>query len=180
MKLDPRYKVETIAANSDRPTLQHVLFTNWQDKPVAVATDGYVLAVVPVEMNDDDVPGLVDYEILRAARKATSVNGYISFALCDEIVKFDSGWTAPRTNGLENLKFPDWERLTEKVFDNPIGRISLVIQPKLLHRVAKVLGSKMVCVSHTGNENMVLVTLREPKGKLEPPFALHMLAHIAQ
>lgn len=71
------------AQDDARPSLAHVLIADsvYADKynlrlpadhnGVAVATDGFMLAIVPVILEDDDVPGLVDPELIKQAAKMT-------------------------------------------------------------------------------------------------------------
>ena len=70
MILAKHYQIEAASSRDDlRPTLKTVNITTYQDKPVAVAADGMIMAVVPIIMQDDDVPGLVPNSHFTAARK---------------------------------------------------------------------------------------------------------------
>ncbi len=71
MKIDPRFKIEKAASKDDsRPVLMKVHLD--AEKQRLEATDSYVLAVVPVELgeNDDATSGFIPHAALALARKA--------------------------------------------------------------------------------------------------------------
>ena len=64
MKINPNYKLEQ-AVDESKPRLAFIHVT----KHHAVATNGYILAVVPAQLEENDTQGWLTSKILKAARK---------------------------------------------------------------------------------------------------------------
>lgn len=84
MFIKREYEIWRAAAQDDaRPALQHVLIVDsaqadkWNiglpagENGLAVATDGFMLAIAPVQLEDEDIPGLVDANLFQEAAKVT-------------------------------------------------------------------------------------------------------------
>jgi DNA polymerase III sliding clamp (beta) subunit (PCNA family) len=97
---------------------------------VACATDGHALAIVPVEMEDGDVPGYVTAEALKKARKAGSVK-------CNGAYEFPDGSTMPRRSELNDASFPDVSRVIPREED--LSSVELTFNADLLHRLARAI-----------------------------------------
>lgn len=72
MQINKKFKIEKcVSTDEERQKLMYVSIEKKAGKGRAVATDGSVLAVVPVALRDDDVPGPITPESLKASRKKT-------------------------------------------------------------------------------------------------------------
>ena len=68
MQIDKRYKIEKAAStDSNRESLQNVFVSRRH----AMATDGRILAVVPVSTDGEDEPGWMSPDALKHARKVS-------------------------------------------------------------------------------------------------------------
>lgn len=112
-----------------------------------VATDGHVLAAVPIRLEEDPgkLSGPVSAEALTRARKLAK-----SAKVCESDVKvstvaytFSDGSTAPRTLPTEGQEFPDWHQIVEgtPTPDAP-GSFELAFDLSLLCNLAEALGDR--------------------------------------
>ncbi len=68
MQIDKRYKIEkAVSTDSNRESLQNVFVS----KRHALATDGRILAIVPVTTDGEDEPGWMSPDALKHARKVS-------------------------------------------------------------------------------------------------------------
>lgn len=190
MRIQTRFLIEFVAAQGGedlhRKALEYVLITTWRDRSVAVAANGFCLAVVPVELDDGDVPGLVHRSVFDAIHEDDKDPdfgrwGTESFALGEHAVTFEDGWTAPRRlkgDIDEDLKFPDFGRL----FDLHIaheGAGAPVFSPKLLRKLQRALGCPFVVIQPGASDVspvLVLAKGAEDDGEVAPPVGFLMPA----
>ena len=207
------------AKEGSRPSLEHILiakakpyeqpnvknetYPEWMVMPlsesnndftngVAIATDGFSLAVVPLELYDEDFPGTIPGELLKEAAQKAAVQGQIYLELReDEIVIPFAGQKNQRD---KNLSFPDVRNIIEDVRNRMAGnerKVDLTIDNVRLNKLLKALGVKttgnpgddrqvsLYSLSKEGQTGMVLVTqqnLRQNK-TIVPPFGLLMEMH---
>lgn len=102
----PKSSAINACASTDpaRPVLNHVFLENGK----LIATDGNVLACVPVEVGPDDTDGLVSVEAIKTARKLAK-NGLPATITCRDNLHFSDGTTMARPNG----NYPDWKIVTD-------------------------------------------------------------------
>jgi hypothetical protein len=146
MNIRVECQVEEACKKDDlRPALAHV----WVERPdakkptegLAVACDGFILAVVPVSLEADDVVGFVPPAALKAARKqAARHSPDAQIALTDQGCRVEStsaSYVYPRNvDGV----FPEWRRVVPKVPDEGGDIPHVALETKLLLRLAKALG----------------------------------------
>ena len=205
------------AKEGSRPSLEHILiaraksyeqpyvtaetYPEWMVMPlgehtdnngVAIATDTFSLAVVPLELYDEDFPGTIPGELLKEAAQKAAVQGQIYLELReDEIIIPFAGQKNQRD---KNLSFPDVRNIIEDVRDRMAGnerKVDLTIDNVRLNKLLKALGVKttgnpgddrqvsLYSLSKEGQTGMVLVTqqnLRQNK-TIVPPFGLLMEMH---
>ena len=66
MEIQRKYKLEkAVSTDDNRPTLTNISITRQH----AVATNGSILAIVPVKFEKDDTPGWLSPVALKLARK---------------------------------------------------------------------------------------------------------------
>lgn len=103
-----------------------------------MATDGHILAIVPVEVSDGDHDGLISVDAMKAARKLqraakgvpiqANVNGKFSISGAGQSAEFD----------LDTGTFPNVDAIIPK-FDGPP---TITLDAELLLRLAKAIETK--------------------------------------
>ena len=69
MQIDKKYKLEkAVSADESRENLQNI----WVSKRHAMATNGKILALVPITFDKDDEPGWMSPDALKLGRKVAS------------------------------------------------------------------------------------------------------------
>jgi hypothetical protein len=117
-------KISSSSKNVTRPHTQHVRF----DNGVLMATDGVILAVVPVRDSDDDFDGLLPNDLIPGS----------SVELGSERVEnMDCGISIVRP---ENVNGPDYVRLFPSEEHEP--EFSVRIDAALLFELAKAICGK--------------------------------------
>ena len=198
MVIERQYKVwlaTCMGKDNERPSLDYVKVVRVGEEPfatgnfinnypqddvsriwdgVAIATNGYVLAAVPVVMDADDVDGLVHWSHIKKAFSVTKVrDGDPSVSLGNEYITLGDGSQWPRFNGTvtDNTVFPDFSTILPDVrpyldSNHGVFHIDAVEMGKVCGAVA----SK--CRSHEPKVRMVLMDdtnaspiLVEPYGK---------------
>lgn len=123
----PRQRIEE-ARDKEKDARRGLAFVHLDAKKSRLeASDGKILAVVPVEGCEGDTSGPVTAEALKMAR---SVNkGHVIGISANGTLKLDTGAEFPRP---EAPTFPDVDRVTP---DPAHARILLGINPELLRRL---------------------------------------------
>src|SRR5688500_20246250 len=102
MKIAKEARIEKLVyprADLGRDALKHVhIEQDGGGKAVAVATDGRMLACVPVELEEGDTPGLVSTEALAQARKLAR-KGEMARLEAHGVPKLPKGAPYPRPDG---------------------------------------------------------------------------------
>ncbi len=142
MKLDPAFKVEKACSRDEsRPVLTAAYLDS--ESSVLVATENsYCLAVVPVEVEEGDVSGLIPAAAFSAWRKASTrhVTALFSANGSVDVRGPDSSSSFPRPEG----QYPDWQRLVARPENEApeVGPIAeFGIDAALLLRLAEALGT---------------------------------------
>jgi len=134
LKMKITHEVEQSAAKSDtRYYLNECAYvTTYLDKPVAIATDGKAMAIVPVVMEDGDTPGFIQADALKKARKLGSVsaNGNLTFP---------DGSTMQRDTK-DGARFPDFTKVIPAA--NSLSDVVLTFDADLFYRLAKAITTK--------------------------------------
>jgi len=137
MKINKTYKLEKVVSKEpSRAALQQVLVDE-KDK-VAVATNGKVMAIVPVELKDGwnrFVNGvrLLPTEAITKARKIAKKNDLARIGLNGGAV-LDDGTEIPTVDHA----FPNWRNILPKDA-NLDGGFSVALDAKLLHDLAEAI-----------------------------------------
>jgi len=134
MKINRKYQIEkTASKDPTRYVLNDpYLDTSEIDKPVLVATDGRMLAVVPVEVLPEDMSGHVPVDAIKELRKDKSgkseinLNGKVEVVNADKITRF----TRPEGT------FPNWKQVVPQGGE----KFTISFNPEMLLRVAQAVG----------------------------------------
>jgi hypothetical protein len=166
MWLDHHYQIEQAVLNDpkyNRPSLCHVNITTWEKEPVAVASDGFILAVVPVFLDEGDVLGLVQANAFKIARKSKIKPPRLF--LREQHVEFPDGTTIPRFTA-EHLEYPNISVVFHDTKPYPV----LAMNTEYLRRLSKALGSDRLYF-YPERTTGVLVSPNQTD-KLIPPFGI--------
>ena len=159
MKFEKRHKIESaVASKKDyREKLQDCYLD--VEKPRLLATDGHILAIVPVETGEHDTTGYISVEALTSQRKATGKKVEHVELACNGSVALPDGRTFPREDyGI----YPN----VDSVLPKPESRnFHVALNADLLHRLADAIGSEVVvlhfdttnplgCISVTGKATL--------------------------
>ena len=133
----PDTKIEQACAKKDS---RYYLLTPWLDStgtPSLVATDGHILARLPVSQCGDDVDGMIPLDAIKATRDKSNVflKGGCSVTLTESSAEMISWQSFPRSNG---ETFPDYER----IFNDHDARnddCDILLDVALLKRLADAL-----------------------------------------
>jgi hypothetical protein len=174
---------EAADLSGDRPVLSQVLFCIRDGKALAVAADGYILAVVPVSaeptvLEDTLIPGYWLADIAKASRKRKLPQVVLTIADGSVTWKEDE----LRRIELSSLPgFPDWEGLLDCGEERVIPH--LAVSAELLDRLGKALGGPQLRVRFHGLDKPVSVeSLHDPeaKGAAMPLFVFWPEMHAPQ
>lgn len=109
----PSTKIEAAAATRD---VRAYINQPWLDveRQRIVATDGHILAIVPIETDEGDASGPIPTEAIKAARKMyRHTPDAMGVFKANGAIAFPNGYTIPRPDGIG--EFPDVDRLVPAV-----------------------------------------------------------------
>ena len=190
MRIDKKFKLWEItklaSLESQRPSLECIFiarvkpneqlevtvedYPEWMVMPmglpnhnngVAIVTDGFILAVVPIIIEDDDVPGVFPGEVLQIASKKASVGNevYIVLKKDEVIIPFLN-----QVNSRPDYTFPDVRNLIEDIRTRHAKdgkKCSLSIDHIRLAKLCKALGVKTLGNPNPPNSSVHLYALSE-------------------
>ena len=150
MIIDPKYKIHLAAAKSDvnRPTLESVYVHRraTTGEPVAVATDGCILVIVPVADPDHEIPAvgepgiLIPPDAIKHVQKK-SLLGCLSVSTDDTPGRVSTvdgrGWALPAVD--PERPFPEYENVVPQI-DRPV-KFRVSFDARLLSKLADAIGA---------------------------------------
>jgi DNA polymerase III sliding clamp (beta) subunit (PCNA family) len=151
MKLNTKCKIES-AASKDKT--RYSITAPWLDidenGAKVIATDGRIMAVVPVQVNETDKSCHLSIDALKASRKGRLASGEIDTS--GEMQQVTGGGAFPRED-LGNA--PNWRQVMpeEKA---PVFTVAL--NPALLARLAEAMGTDAVKLEFTSETSPIRVT----------------------
>lgn len=148
MRIESKYKLESCVSN-ERASLHDILIENGK----AIACDGKIIAIVPIELEEGDTAQKLNPEVLKKGRKLNkkrdvtivlkNVNGTATLENGDTVVNQCSDENYPNYKAV----FPPDE--------NPVIQIALDV--KLLHSLSEGLGSNRVLLTIYDNKHAIKV-----------------------
>jgi hypothetical protein len=156
MKLHKNIKIESAASkDAARKVITETYLDITDGKGQLVATDGRILAAVPVEIEPGDVAGYVSAACLKAARKLSGRSDTASVGL-NGAASFADGSTMPRTVDNPNSQYPNWRQVVAAPYETP----AMVIRfdALLLWNLAQAMGTQGVCLTIAAPDEPIQVT----------------------
>lgn len=154
MKINKHYKLDkAVSTDEMRPILQKIYI----DENVAVATDSKIMAIVPVELNEEDERKvMIDADVLTVARAYPPAEGAeLNIELAEGKVILENRITMPQQ--LQLLKaeemFPDYMSIMPK--GDP--KFSVAINIKDLNRLSNAFGCTKLILGVYGNDKPIRV-----------------------
>ena len=147
MRIERKCLIEKVMSTEEsRYTLTTGMIKERDGKFVVTATNGRVLVVVPVQMEEKDTPGRVTREALALSRLKKNwpkddTKGFVCQIGLNGHQELKNGWKLPRP-GDEMGHFPDIEVVIPK--KGTTRDFVFSIDPKLLLDLAQAMGSKLV------------------------------------
>jgi len=119
MKFDKKYKIQEAATKeATRYAITEVLFEKDDDGARLVATNGRILAVIPVEDADGDVAGFIERATVVEATKGRTnsrPDAQLNLPSSDKaLVHTKAGTVEARRPDAEHLHFPDYRGVIPK------------------------------------------------------------------
>lgn len=141
---------------ANKPTLQHVLVERIEgSRGRLVAANGFYMGIFPVELSEDDVPGMVRADLLPYAASHSEWSGRHDDYVCtcelrEGRIEMPDGSTHPRQ--IEGVDpWPDWRVITTKTREarEELGTIaSIAMDPRLVRRAQFALGNPRYIALH--------------------------------
>ncbi len=153
MQMDQCYKIEKcVSKDPNRENLSNIFVSRRH----AMATNGTVLALVPVTTGAEDTPGLMSPDALKAGRKMTPKAGGSVDVSLNGSQQLRDGTKIPRP---ENCKSPRIFHLLRGAHRDRQYRIG--INATMLKTLADALGSEEVILDFGTQTSAILVTPKQ-------------------
>lgn len=127
----------------------------------AIATDGHILAVVPVTDYQDDSPGVISPEVISEGRKLFKKFSEITFSN-NEKTTLELGGPSFDHPLDETGRFPNWPAVFPAKDEEPVIRIGL--NARLLKTLSDALGTETLELAIYGAKNGIVVTPMRKEG----------------
>jgi DNA polymerase III sliding clamp (beta) subunit (PCNA family) len=161
MKLHKDIKIEkATSTDATRYAINEPYLEIVEGKGTLVATNGMIMSMVPVEIEEGDVEGYVNQEAIKASRKTFKPRDVKTFKASGCIQLFD-GQTFPRNGKARDYQFPKFRQVIPK-FDKPTIKIG--IDATLLARLAEAMGTEGVVLEIQDEFSPILVTPSNSSG----------------
>lgn len=149
MKTIKACKIELAASQDDsRAAIGEPYLEIKDGKGTLVATDGRILALLPVEIDEKDVSGYVTADALKAARK-----GMLQSMDCTaDTLAVHAGPSFPRPT---EHTFLNWRQVVPAEYEKPL--VTIALDAKLLWLLAQAMGTQGVKIVIQANDKPFLV-----------------------
>lgn len=143
------------AAAKDEPKALHGVYYD-ADNKVVVATNGYILAIVPVDADDNDQSGIIPYDVVKESQKAAgrknpavfdmseAGNGTVSFpGKVGKVICDTQDGTFPKYQQIVPEEKHDYtETVPDRKEREQLGTVTITFNVNLLADLAKAMGVK--------------------------------------
>ena len=155
MYIAKRYQLEKAVSNIRKDSMGNIQIRRFRDKIQAIATNGKIIAVVPVELKENETEGQISPESFTFIRKNPA---YKKLTIIDYPIIPDQD---PKPF------LPDYEVVFPK---KPVA-FSISLDIDLLSALSDAIGTNLVTLSFYGDGSAILV---EPYDKTNPAIGLVM------
>ena len=118
----------------------------------AVASDGFIMAVVPAEITDDPLPYpglLIPVELWRLALRITNAKAHLGFTWDGDLITVDGGHLSISGSPVTGT-YPDWQNLLKREAVSGKTHAGFVaFDPSCAARLAAALGPDRPCILRT-------------------------------
>ncbi len=150
---------KAVEKNNFRPALVNVFLDCDEEQAKLVATDGHILAVIPVEATKEEA-GLISPDVLKEARKAAPKKSDQAEVTCNGTLSLPDGRVYPRPE-LQGLKFPTWRAVLPK---NDGHTFTIGLNAALLQRLADALGNDVVALTFNFDAPLGAIAVKGKEG----------------
>ena len=148
MRIDKKYHLDkAVSRDPSRESLQNI----WTSQRHAFATNGRILAAVPIDQERNDTSGWLTPEALKLARRASKASDSIVISLNGQM-NIPGGVTLPRPTV---NRFPHVFRLLRSAFSNRTVRIGL--NASYLKDLADSIGSDEIVMEVAKPDDVILI-----------------------
>lgn len=136
MEIETKYQIEQAASiDETRLSMQNLYFEKQAQDGVIVATDGRILAVIPIKASEVEKSGYVNKQALIDGRKVIpKAFGSIEVKIGKETTLVHNSAQYPID---QDLRFPNWQQVIPKK-----GDIQITFNPVLFAKLVKAMGIK--------------------------------------
>lgn len=209
MIINSKFKIwmATDASKNYRPALNHVniedaggeVDSHGNRPGRAIGMNGFIIAVVPVVLQANDVPGMVQrqawdwmvrtdgikkYDPLSDKHlRGLDIDKYYQMTLSESVVMLGNGVSIPRTlTGMVEAKFPEWVGLFDLAKSNgyelPKFGMPMTFDYGLLTKLSGAMGDPHVLITQLYVSQPCLVESVHAGGYPNPPYGLMMPMHL--
>lgn len=146
MKIHKDCKIELAASRDQTRYSITEPYLDMTKEPVMVATNGAIMAVVPVETEEGDASGFVTGEALKAERKAKLG------MLCNGELKVAGGPTFSRP---DNGAFPNWRTVLPDKDREVVFQVGINV--KMLWELCQAIGCETAQLEFANSEDGIIV-----------------------
>ena len=158
MKILKDCKIELAASqDASRAAIGSAYLEIKDGKGTLIATDGRILAYLPVETTPEDLPGYIDTPALQAARKTR----LLEIDCKADTLAVATGPSFPRQT---EFTFPNWRQVVPTEAQQPAA-MTIGIDAKRLWLLAQAMGAQCVRLAIAAPDKPVLVYPNNLDGK---------------
>lgn len=159
MKFDKSYAIADLVSKDPTRSIQHLWFDATTER--LIATNGWVMAVVPVTKEDDDTSGAITAVAVNAARKVAKKDKKLVAAIkANKTLGLTDGTIFPRPE-MNETDYPPYAAVKPSWKRGDPGVLTLGINPRLLLDTA-------LAVGRNGDIEISILVPQDGKTMLEP------------
>lgn len=146
MKIHKNIKIE-LACSKDatRRAISEPYLSIAGSEANLVATDGKIMAMIPVELSERDAEGFVSGACLAVARKALPRGGEVAEITVNGQAVTSTGISMPRAGNAGDSQFPNWRQVVPS--DDATPLVTIGVDAKLLWQLAQAMGCQSVAIA---------------------------------
>lgn len=157
MQISKTARIEKVASsNATRLNMNYVQLAEGIDGKLAlIATNGHALAICPVDDAENDDPGPITADAIKAARKVGTRKQPLIIKT-NGCYQFDNGLTMEKPDPRDVGEFPNWKR----VIPGDVPERVIGINPSLLMDLAHAIDSPHGVILELGQDGMNAIKVK--------------------